>query len=848
MIVSDINRGLFILQPQVTNPNDAPVVNITSPGDGSTSTVGDSVSFAGTANDTEDGDLTAGLSWSSSIDGVIGSGGSFSTSALSIGSHNIIAQVTDSGGRTGSDAISINVLSTGGGPQIALYNGGLGVPACLAAGSSCDSVALLDGRANLGPEPNQPNTLDSCTDGTSGSYHSDESNDQIVVSTLDAADMVEGATVQVDATVYAWSTGTSDHLDLYYAADANSPSWQLITTIDLSSGGLQTLSAQYTLPAGSLQAVRANFRYNGSPSSCSSGNYDDADDLVFAVGTASVCTINDDCDDDGNFCNGDEVCNVGTGQCVSEGNPCGDDGTFCNGVESCDEGADQCTSSGDPCGDDGQFCTGVESCDEGADQCVASGDPCGDDGQFCTGVESCDEGADQCVASGDPCGDDGQFCNGVESCDEGADQCVASGDPCGDDGQFCTGVESCDEGADQCVASGDPCGDDGQFCNGAESCDEGGDQCVSSGDPCPPGDICDEGTDTCEPPDLCTGVDCDDGNVCTDDACNPGTGLCEYTDNTAACDDGAFCTVGDVCSGGSCTAGAGNPCGDDGQFCNGTESCDEVGDQCVSSGDPCLPGEICDEGTDTCDQPPAGAVLYMSFRSSTALPGAGTVQDEDVASYDEGSGTWALVFDGSDVGLGAAEIDGLAILPGGDLLLSFRAPIAVGGLDTDDSDVVRFTGTGGANTSGTFSMYFDGSAFGLTSNGEDVDAITLDAGGDLVVSTQGGFSGTGASGADEDLFLFDGSSFSQLFDGSDVELGGNSAHDVDAATFTAGGNLLFSTSGNISVTGVTGADEDIVEFTGTFGSSTSGTFSMYLDLSALGIISNEDVGSLHIED
>ena len=112
---------------------------------------------------------------------------------------------------------------------------------------------------------------------------SDESNDRLVVRTLDGSDLAVGKTVEVEATVYAYSNGTSDHLDLYYTADANNPAWTLINTIDLTSGGTQALTASYTLPTGSRQAVRANFRYNGSPSACGSGNYDDTDDLVFAV-------------------------------------------------------------------------------------------------------------------------------------------------------------------------------------------------------------------------------------------------------------------------------------------------------------------------------------------------------------------------------------------------------------------------------------------------------------------------------------------------------------------------------------------------------------------------------------
>jgi len=223
-----------------------------------------------------------------------------------------------------------DVCTNQNGPQDALYDAALGAPKCVLPGSECDSVALLNGRANLGPEPNQPNTLGTCNDGTSGTYHNDESNDRIVVKTLDGADFVEGATVQVDATVYAWSTGTSDHLDLWYTGNANSPSWQLITTINLTSGGLQTLSAQYTLPAGALQAVRANFRYNGSQSTCSTGSYDDKDDLVFAVNAGAPpgpCTVDDDFEAGAPDWDNDPASTCTTGDYVT-GNPTNPSGGY----------------------------------------------------------------------------------------------------------------------------------------------------------------------------------------------------------------------------------------------------------------------------------------------------------------------------------------------------------------------------------------------------------------------------------------------------------------------------------------------------------------------------------------
>ena len=89
--------------------NVAPVVTITSPGNGSSTTVGQSVTFVGTAADTEDGNISSSISWVSSRDGAIGSGGTFSTSALSAGTHTITASVVDSGGLTGSASISITV-------------------------------------------------------------------------------------------------------------------------------------------------------------------------------------------------------------------------------------------------------------------------------------------------------------------------------------------------------------------------------------------------------------------------------------------------------------------------------------------------------------------------------------------------------------------------------------------------------------------------------------------------------------------------------------------------------------------------------------------------------------------
>jgi hypothetical protein len=89
-------------------PNEPPTVSITNPADGSTFESGATILFEGTASDPEDSDLTASLVWTSNIDGQIGTGGSFSTT-LNDSNHTITAEVTDSGGKTGSASIGITV-------------------------------------------------------------------------------------------------------------------------------------------------------------------------------------------------------------------------------------------------------------------------------------------------------------------------------------------------------------------------------------------------------------------------------------------------------------------------------------------------------------------------------------------------------------------------------------------------------------------------------------------------------------------------------------------------------------------------------------------------------------------
>ncbi|MFH0983586.1 MAG: S8 family serine peptidase [Planctomycetota bacterium] len=618
----------------------------------------------------------------------------------------------------------------------------------------------------------------------SGDYENSLPERHLTTTAIDCTDLVE-----VSVAFQRWlgvEVSTYDHA--YFRVSNNGSTW---TTVWQNSA--QVADTAWTLQEFDISAIADNqptvyLRWtmgttDGSWQFCG-WNIDDVQ--IIARDTGAGCSVPADCDD-GLWCTGAEDCV--SGSCVAGTPPDCSDGVVCTD-DSRNEGTDSCdhVANNGYCAD-GLFCNGAETCHVTLGCQAGTAVNC-NDGVACTD-DSCNEGTDSCnnVPNGAYC-DNGLFCDGAETCHPTLG-CQAGSDPC-------VGLFGCDEVNDVCVECFDDgdC-DDGLFCNGVETCDVLG--------------VCQDGT----------AVDCSDGVGCTDDSCNESTDSCNHVANNSLCDDGLFC--------------------------NGTETCHVTLD-CQAGTDPCAP-DPCDEINDRCVG--AGAEAWMVFTAAVSVPGVGTVQNEDIVAYDTGAGTWSLVFDGSDVGLGGFAVNGMAVLPDGDILLTFTAAGTVGGVAMDDSDIVRFTPTAlGATTAGSFSLYFDGSDVGLTVNDEDLDAIGLLSDGRLVVSVIGNFSGTGASGVDEDLFVFNATSlgattagsFAMYFDGSDVGLSTSSNEDVDAAGFTTSGTILLSTLGSFSVTGVSGADEDLFEFAPTsLGSTTSGTFSMFLDLSTLGISTAADV-------
>lgn len=215
------------------------------------------------------------------------------------------------------------------------------------------------------------------------------------------------------------------------------------------------------------------------------------------------------------------------------------------------------------------------------------------DSVACT-VETCEVSTGICdsVPNHAECADS-SWCNGEEVCHP--TQGCRPGTPVNcNDGIFCT-LDSCNENLDSCVhvPLNSRC-NNWTFCDGEEWCD------AQLG--------CREGT----PP------DCDDGDDCTVDSCDPALDECVSTPSDDACDDGLFCNGVESCDPDTGCAAGEDPCPgqlcdetndrcveclghaacDDGLFCNGAESCDpEAG--CVAGDDPCA-DQFCDEQRDRC--------------------------------------------------------------------------------------------------------------------------------------------------------------------------------------------------------------------------------------------------------
>lgn len=138
----------------------------------------------------------------------------------------------------------------------------------------------------------------------------------------------------------------------------------------------------------------------------------------------------------------------------------------------------------------------------------------------------------------------------------------------------------------------------------------------------------------------------------------------------------------------------------------------------------------------------------------------------DILVHDPVRDTWAMYFDGSDVGI-VRNVDCLEVLATNSIIISLGEAQQVPGLGwVRPQDLILFTPTAtGPDTAGTFSMHMKGNLNGLESKNENIDACSYN--GYDVISTSGP-TNIVYKGNDDDLFALNGTSWSTLLSGKNV--------------------------------------------------------------------------------
>ena len=212
------------------------------------------------------------------------------------------------------------------------------------------------------------------------------------------------------------------------------------------------------------------------------------------------------------------------------------------------------------------------------------------------------------------------------------------------------------------------------------------------------------------------------------------------------------------------------------------------------------------------------------------LGGDATIKRGDIVTRKTAAGQWQLVFDASDVGI-TADVTAIERLPNGTVLMALGAAQNVPGLGkVMPQDVIRFIPTTlGANTSGTFRWFLDGSDVGLSATGEKIDAISYygDAANPLRISLAGSGSVPKDGGgtlvvADEDVITFvqtqrganTAGAWQMNLDGSTVP--GLAAEDVNALSRiqidrTGPWPELMVLFDSFTINGVSGGPKDVFD-------------------------------------
>jgi FtsP/CotA-like multicopper oxidase with cupredoxin domain len=229
--------------------------------------------------------------------------------------------------------------------------------------------------------------------------------------------------------------------------------------------------------------------------------------------------------------------------------------------------------------------------------------------------------------------------------------------------------------------------------------------------------------------------------------------------------------------------------------------------------------------------------LYFSTLGNTNPPGVGGSADDADIYFWNGT-AFSRVLDASVAPYSlpnGANVDGFDRVDATHFYMSFSsASTTLPGIGTvQDEDIVYYN-------AGTWSVYFDGTARGLTADAQDIDAFNI-SGGILYFSTVGNTNPPGVSGTadDADIYSWNGTSFARVWDATVA--GFDPAANVDGFVRVDATHFYLSFAADTTVPGLgTVQDEDVVY-------NNNGTWIVYFDGTAKGLTNNnQDIDAFDI--
>jgi len=114
-------------------------------------------------------------------------------------------------------------------------------------------------------------------------------------------------------------------------------------------------------------------------------------------------------------------------------------------------------------------------------------------------------------------------------------------------------------------------------------------------------------------------------------------------------------------------------------------------------------------------------------------------QDEDILALDLNVGTWSLYFDGSAHGLTQANLEDFELLPDDDIIFTLNKPFRIPNPNGTPKPLAVLDADVVRFDAATqaFSFYLRGADIGLTTASEDIDALGILPSGNLLISTIG---------------------------------------------------------------------------------------------------------------